>query len=456
MHTSFHGGVPIQSTRPCAQTTAPPRWRGAGRGGLTLATLLVAVGAAAAAQDVVRVNVPTQIMPREQRDLPGTPAVDVQRQQATELVQQSDRHWGGTLSLSGAVIAIRLVEHGDEVDFGVDHDADGTVEPGETRRVAVQTGGQPVQGAQPRLQLRLPPLERIAGRNVALQVRRHEDGRWIVECASEVACRQGSASVNGQEHVLLLIDRDDDARFGSPGDVFTWLPRDRFAAASGFGAWRGYSFFAAEPCIATATTVARWLACAGDGTAVIELAPSSVPLADLLRDRRARASACVAREFAAGFAALEREQGLRARVAAEQGIPWTWHLAAAEALARARAEQKPLFLLFENDADERCAQMDTFIWHRDDVAAAAASFCCARVSIDLDLSASHRDFDVRLGPAYVFCSAAGEPLRYIDKKSGRVVRMSKGLKTPAEMVALLTESARRLAAGAFDPEPSKR
>jgi hypothetical protein len=177
-----------------------------------------------------------------------------------------------------------------------------------------------------------------------------------------------------------------------------------------------------------------------DGRIEVALGPPAEPLADYLRRRRARAVAALAP------GAGPKDHG----AAGEGGIEWLWLLDAAPALAAAKAAGRPLFLLFENEPDPTCARMDAETFCHPAVAEAARPFLCARVTIELDVTRSNRRFDVRLGPAYVFCSADGRPLMFPDRRTGRPVAMAQGFKAPAEMAALLRTSAKRLAAGEFD------
>ncbi len=98
--------------------------------------------------------------------------------------------------------------------------------------------GQTSPGAEPpnqrRLQLDLPLIGDIAGRSYGLQVRRYEDGVWRAEFTSDVDYRLGAVDLGGAAHTLLVIDWDDDARFGTPGDVYVRLgPAYVFCAPDG-------------------------------------------------------------------------------------------------------------------------------------------------------------------------------------------------------------------------------
>lgn len=397
-----------------------------------LATLVCGMPLHAQADPAV-LSVSTRLVEKAERSTPGARAVETQRSTTVVLAPSGDTDFAGELASQGREVALALAWDGKapRARFGLDQDADGTLAEIEWREVAVRASQQ---AASPRVQFEVPPLVEVAGRPYGLTLRRHEDGVVRAEWMLDVDYRTGAVELDGEEHTLLVIDWDDDARFGSPGDVFTFLPTTRFLALPGLGAGRGFMFPAGDAALLGERRARLRGLAREDGTVEVALGPPAEPLGETLRRRRARA-----------VASLTGQQ-----VDPGAGIAWHWVLDADAALAVAKAEGRPLFLLFENEPDERCARMDVETWGDEAVAAATRAFTCARVTIELDVTNSRERFDVRLGPAYVFCSADGRPLHFRDRRTGQPVAMAKGFKAPAEMAAFLAACAQRLKDGAFD------
>lgn len=419
------------------------------------------------AQTPVRsVSVVTRLLPKAERSAPDAKAIDTQRaicvvlQPVTAIEAGADgvHRFAGVLESQArrATIAIDWDGSSSRARFGLDVDTDGTLADGELRDVAVRISKAPPGTAAgvARAQFDVPRIVEIGERPYGIQIRRYEDGVVRAELVSDVDYRLGEVDLDGVAHTLLVIDWDDDARFGSAGDVFTFLPSAHFQRSAAFGAARGFTFPITDAAL-LGDRRARFDGVVGaDGVAHLKVGPADEAVADYLRRRRARAVAQVAVALADRAAEFERDNGLRRHEPDKDAarIPWLWQLDATGALAAARAAGKPLFLLYENEADERCAQMDIYTWDDPQVVEAAGAYVCARVTLELDLERSGDAFGVRLGPAYVFCDPQGRPLLYRDRKTGRPVGMSKGFKSPKDMAALLHASAKRIATGAFDPQ----
>jgi hypothetical protein len=423
------------------------------------ALLLVAVSAA---QDAAVLEVATKLIGKAERNAAAAYTVDTKRDVVVELRAQAQSdaaaraRYTGTLASQGRQIAVALTWDGagTSAEFALDADGDGEVESGETAAVAVWVT-QAAPGAVARVQFAVPLTIAIAGRVYGLQVRRYEDGVIRAEFATDVDYRLGEVACADKPHTLLVIDWDDDARFGSAGDVFAFLPTAMFNAVSGFGAGRGFTFRAGDEAI-LGLRRARLLGVDGNGLARVQMGEPSQPLGAYLQQRRQRAVAELADVLAHVAQEFEAEHGVQPLPAPAGGIEWLWLLDADPALAQAKASHKPLFVLFENEADQRCAQLDVYTWNDPAVIAATQAFVCARVAIDLDLARTGQRYDVRLGPAFVFCAPEGQPLLFPDRRTGRAVAMTRGFKTPKAMAELLADATRRLAEGRFAPSPSDR
>ncbi len=414
-------------------------------------------------------SVVTRLVQKAERNAKDAITVDTQRpvnvtlntaEPAPEVESTGVRRFTGTLASQGRHIEVSVEWNGTSTHatFGLDADADGKLAPAELREAAVRKGQASPDAAppnQPRLQLDLPLVGDLAGRSYGMQVRRYEDGVWRAEFTSDVDYRLGAVDLDGAAHTLLVIDQDDDAHFGTPGDVFAFLPSEQFKAVPGFGVGRGFTFMAGDAAI-LGEQRARLVEVDTQGVAKLVVEPAHEPLADELRRRRARAVAAHELALASRAAEFEQQHGVQPTPTGEAKIDWLWTLDATEPLARAKTQDQPLFLLFEHESDERCAQMDLYTLDHPLVVEAARGFLCARVAIDLDLAQTFRRFDVRLGPAYVFCAPDGRPLLFPDRRTGKPVQMTKGFKSPTEMAALLTDCADRLTHSRFDPSPNDR
>lgn len=338
--------------------------------------------------------------------------------------------------------------------YGVDADGDGTIAAAEVSAVAARVS-KVVGQATPRVQFEVPLRQKILGRQFGVQIRRLEDGVTRAEVSADIDYREGVTDIAGISHTFLVLDGDDDGTFGSDGDHFAFLPTSDYARVQRFGAGRGPSFRATEPAI-LGDRRAHLIGVDAEGFASLRLGAAEEPLDVYLARRQARAVAGHLPSLRAQEAGLAESGGFDpAAPPAEPPIPWLWVLDADAALTAARAAGKPLFLVYGEETDERCAMMDLYTWPSPAVVEALAGFVCARVSIDLDVGRTWERYQVRFGPAYVFVAPDGRHLQYTDRRSQTAIGHSRGFKAPAAMVTFVREQAARLTAEAFDP-PAKK
>ncbi|MEZ5967023.1 MAG: thioredoxin family protein [Planctomycetota bacterium] len=411
----------------------------------------------------VSLTVETRRFDQSERSARGAKSVDTRRARtvelqptaAVELESPLSPGFRGALRTQGRSIRVAIGWDGSapRARFGLDADADGSIGDGEVAEVAVRASKVAKDGEVPRVQFDVPVAVTVGGRRYGLQIRRYEDSVVRAEFMVDVDYCVGEAELDGVAHTLLVVDWDDDGRFGTDGDFYTFLPSEQYARQPSFGAEHGFTFPLSDQVLLGGRRARLADVVAADGTTRVDIVDASEPVALYLQRRRARAVARCARALADRAAEFEAENGVARRDDVSQPrIAWLWVLDAGAALAAAREAGKPLFLLFENEPDERCAQMDLYTWDAPEVVEAASAFVCARVTQELDLERSGAAFDVRLGPAYVFCDSKGRPLHYRDRKTGRAIAMTKGFKTPKDMAALLRASAERIAGGEFDPK----
>lgn len=425
-----------------------------------------AVCALASAQDSASsLAVATRLIVKAERAAIGARAIDTQHVVTVVLAKVAHEvdgeagapRFAGMFHSKGRQIPIEIAWDGTSprARFGFDFDADGALAASEQREVGVRLSKlQPgADTAGPRAQFDVPLLVEAGGYAYGLQVRRYEDGVVRAEFTTDVDYRVGEVEVEGVAHTLLVVDWDDDARFGTAGDVFTFLPTTQYEQVPGFGPGRGFMFPIGDAALLGDRRVRLADVVGDDGVARLAVAAPDESLADYLRRRRERAVAGHAVAMADRAAEFEREEGLtRIEDSDAARIAWLWVIDARAALAAAKAQNRPLFLLYENEPDERCAQMDLYTWGDAAVVQAAQAFVCARVTLELDVERSGQAYDVRLGPAYVFCDPSGRPLRFPDRKTGKSVAMSKGFKKPKDMAAFLRACATRIEEGAFEPK----
>lgn len=338
--------------------------------------------------------------------------------------------------------------------YGVDADGDGTIAPTEVVAVAARVS-KAVGQEKPRVQFEVPLRQMILGRQFGVQIRRLEDGVTRAEVSADIDYREGVADVAGVPYSFIAIDTDDDATFGSAGDHFAFLPSSDYARVNRFGAGRGPSFLASEPAILGDRRV-RLTGVDDEGIATLRFVDPEEPLDVYLARRAARAVAGHLPSLRAQEAGLAESGGFDPSAPpAEKPIPWLWVLDADAALAAARAANKPLFLVYGEETDERCAMMDVYTWLSPAVVEALGGFVCARVSIDLDMRRTWERYQVRFGPAYVFVATDGRHLQYTDRRSQQPIGHARGFNAPAAMVKFVKEQAARLTAEAFDP-PAKK
>jgi hypothetical protein len=360
--------------------------------------------------------------------------------------------WFGAFSSHGRRIcfAIHWTEDAETATFGWDGNADARIADDERSQVAIRRS-EVVGAGLRRLAFDLPDRLEACGRSYPIQLRRLETGEVRCDLVAPIDHGIGTATFAGTDHKLLVLDQDDDGRFGTQGDYFTFMPADAFAAARTFGARRSWIFPASDLAI-VGEHRARLVPADGDACRLVFEQPNE-PLGDYLARRRRR----VVEGWRAELPPLSAEQAafegldLQAPRAAAP-IPWLHFLSADEALAAAKAAGRPLFLLWDEENNERCARMDLFVWDHAAVAEAAAGFLCARVDAGLDLTGSAQRFGVRLTPAYSFTTPDGIPLQFIDRKLQKSVAVEKGFRNPAALVALLRGAGERIACGEFEPK----
>lgn len=331
--------------------------------------------------------------------------------------------------------------------FGIDRNGDKHVVDSEVTDARV-VFGEPTGAATPRARFYMANIVTIFDRSWGIQVERRDDGELHADLTTSVDYRRGAVDVAGENYTLIVVDQDDDGQFASAGDMFAFLPTRLCEKLEVLGPDNGPIYPIDEPAL-LGERAARLCSVDANGTFSLALEPAGDVPAYLQR----RSERVLARWIRNPQHKDQLPQGHDNP--GRPTIPWTHAIDASQALARARAENRMVMILWDEEYNDFARLLDVGAWRDARVVAAAAPFLCVRVNCGLDLSHSADQFDFLMGPAVTFAAPDGRALQYWDRKKPQPVRNYRQLhkRTPDEVAADLRAAFERLQKNQFEAPP---
>lgn len=242
---------------------------------------------------------------------------------------------------------------------------------------------------------------------------------------------RGTATLAGRQFALFLLDQDLDGSYTSPSDLWWFGPPERLA---GLHELTPDTLIEGDEPVFLGASPWRLAIVEADGTAHLRADPEAGSLPAYLARRAARAEqrweARLAGE-AEAFRLANAIDPARPRAA----VPTAWSHAPdlSDALARARAEQRPVLAVFEADWCPWCHRLARHTFADAEVARLLERFVCVRVNYDFATGGETARYGGRSLPFLLLLDGSGRLLEAPgkDPRDGCRAAVVTAFETPA-------------------------